>query len=34
MAWLSVPLGPVNLLIAAALFLELAVFCVYCRYPT
>jgi ATP:ADP antiporter, AAA family len=26
---LSVPLGPVNLLIAAALFLELAVFCVY-----
>ena len=27
--WLSVPLGPVNLLIAAAIFLELAVFCVY-----
>ncbi len=27
--WLSVPLGPVNLLIAAALFLEIAVFCVY-----
>jgi AAA family ATP:ADP antiporter len=26
---LSVPLGPVNLLIAAAVFLELAVFCVY-----
>src|SRR5437588_7740034 len=26
--WLSVPLGPVNLLIAAAIFLELAVFCV------
>ena len=26
---LSVPLGPVNLLIAAAIFLELAVFCVY-----
>jgi AAA family ATP:ADP antiporter len=26
---LSVPLGPVNLLIAAAAFLELAVFCVY-----
>ena len=26
---LSVPLGPVNLLIAAATFLELAVFCVY-----
>ena len=27
--WLSVPIGPVNLLIAAAVFLELAVFCVY-----
>jgi AAA family ATP:ADP antiporter len=27
--WLSVPLGPVNLLIAAAAFLELAVFCVH-----
>jgi AAA family ATP:ADP antiporter len=27
--WLSVPLGPVNLLIAAGIFLELAVFCVY-----
>ena len=27
--WLSVPLGPVNLLIAAALFLEAAVFCVH-----
>lgn len=27
--WLSVPLGPVNLLIAAIIFLELAVFCVY-----
>jgi len=27
--WLSVPLGPVNLLIAAAIFLEIAVFCVY-----
>jgi AAA family ATP:ADP antiporter len=27
--WLSVPLGPVNLLIAAAIFLEVAVFCVY-----
>src|SRR5215475_723898 len=27
--WLSVPLGPVNLLIAAALFLEVAVFCVH-----
>jgi AAA family ATP:ADP antiporter len=27
--WLSVPLGPVNLLIAAAIFLEAAVFCVY-----
>src|SRR5215472_13660022 len=27
--WLSVPLGPVNLMIAAAIFLELAVFCVY-----
>jgi ATP:ADP antiporter, AAA family len=27
--WLSVPLGPVNLLIAAALFLEIAVFCAY-----
>ncbi len=27
--WLSVPLGPVNLMIAAAVFLELAVFCVY-----
>jgi ATP:ADP antiporter, AAA family len=27
--WLSVPLGPVNLMIAAVLFLELAVFCVY-----
>jgi len=26
--WLSVPLGPVNLLIAAAIFLEVAVFCV------
>src|SRR6202022_919959 len=25
--WLSVPLGPVNLLIAAAIFLEAAVFC-------
>lgn len=27
--WLSVPLGPVNLMIAAAIFLELAVFCIY-----
>jgi AAA family ATP:ADP antiporter len=27
--WLSVPLGPVNLMIAAAAFLEVAVFCVY-----
>jgi ATP:ADP antiporter, AAA family len=27
--WLSVPLGPVNLLIAAAVLLELAVLCVY-----
>jgi ATP:ADP antiporter, AAA family len=27
--WLSKPLGPVNLLIVAAVFLELAVFCVY-----
>jgi AAA family ATP:ADP antiporter len=27
--WLSVPLGPVNLMITAAIFLELAVFCVY-----
>jgi ATP:ADP antiporter, AAA family len=27
--WLSVPLGPVNLLIASAIFLEAAVFCVY-----
>jgi len=27
--WLSVPLGPVNLLIAAVIFLELAVFCVH-----
>jgi len=27
--WLSAPLGPVNLLIVAALFLELAVFCVH-----
>src|SRR5437764_605699 len=27
--WLSKPLGPVNLLIAGAIFLELAVFCVY-----
>jgi len=27
--WLSVPLGPVNLMIAAAIFLEAAVFCVY-----
>ena len=27
--WLSVPLGPVNLLIAAAVFLELAVLCVH-----
>jgi AAA family ATP:ADP antiporter len=27
--WLSVPLGPVNLLIAAAILLEAAVFCVY-----
>jgi AAA family ATP:ADP antiporter len=27
--WLSVPLGPVNLLIAAAVLLEVAVFCVY-----
>jgi len=27
--WLSVPLGPVNLMIAAAVFLEIAVFCVY-----
>src|SRR5438132_3466743 len=29
--WLSVPLGPVNLLIVAALFLEVAVYCVH-RY--
>jgi ATP:ADP antiporter, AAA family len=27
--WLSVPFGPVNLLIAVAIFLELAVFCIY-----
>jgi AAA family ATP:ADP antiporter len=27
--WLSVPFGPVNLLIAAAALLEIAVFCVY-----
>jgi ATP:ADP antiporter, AAA family len=27
--WLAVPLGPVNLLIVAAIFLEAAVFCVY-----
>ena len=27
--WLSVPLGPVNLMIAAAVLLEIAVFCVY-----
>src|ERR1700758_5529167 len=27
--WLSVPLGPVNLMIAAAIFLEAAVFCAY-----
>jgi ATP:ADP antiporter, AAA family len=27
--WLSVPLGPVNLLVAAAVLLEVAVFCVY-----
>ena len=27
--WLSVPLGPVNLMIAGVIFLELAVFCVY-----
>ncbi|HYC15899.1 MAG TPA: MFS transporter [Pseudolabrys sp.] len=27
--WLSVPVGPVNLMIAAAVFLEIAVFCVY-----
>ena len=27
--WLSAPLGPVNLLIVAAIFLEIAVFCVY-----
>src|SRR5690349_23924838 len=27
--WLSVPLGPVNLMMAAAVFLEVAVFCVY-----
>lgn len=27
--WLSVPLGPVNLMIVAAVFLEVAVFCVY-----
>ncbi|HKS86318.1 MAG TPA: MFS transporter [Pseudolabrys sp.] len=27
--WLSVPLGPVNLMIAAAIFLEVAIFCVY-----
>ena len=27
--WLSVPLGPVNLLIAAAILLEVAVFCVH-----
>jgi ATP:ADP antiporter, AAA family len=27
--WLSVPLGPVNLMIAAAVFLEVAVFCIY-----
>ncbi len=27
--WLSVPLGPLNLLIAAAVLLEVAVFCVY-----
>lgn len=29
MLWLSGPLGPVNLLIAAVVFLELAVFCVH-----
>ena len=27
--WLSVPWGPVNLMIVAAIFLELAVFCIY-----
>lgn len=27
--WLSVPLGPVNLIVAAAIFLEIAVFCIY-----
>src|SRR5215475_3724960 len=27
--WLSAPIGPVNLMIAAAIFLELAVFCIY-----
>jgi ATP:ADP antiporter, AAA family len=27
--WLSLPLGPVNLLIAAVIFLEAAVFCIY-----
>ena len=27
--WLSVPLGPVNLMIVGVIFLELAVFCVY-----
>ena len=27
--WLSVPFGPVNLLIAAAILLEVAVFCIY-----
>jgi ATP:ADP antiporter, AAA family len=27
--WLSVPLGPVNLMIAAAVLLEVAVFCIY-----
>jgi len=27
--WLSVPLGPVNLMIAAVVFIELAVFCVH-----
>lgn len=27
--WLSIPLGPINLIIVAAVFLEVAVFCVY-----
>ena len=27
--WLSIPLGPINLIIVAAIFLELAVFCVH-----